>query len=236
MADRDGEKDGTQETTQETTKETAGIGDKAGDGKTGTENIRTPDALDLVWGTDEEIHSSLDQLFAFADSQATEAIAWYQKSKRGKKRYSQGTRLLAIFSTTVGGLLPIVFTAVPYFEPWSEDHDFALLGYLFLGLAGAAVALDKFFGYSHSWMRYMTTAQRLQGDLVDFRLDWERREAALRGKTPESEELVAFIDLAQTFLRSVDQAIQEETKQWLQEFSKRLAEMDQRLQEKGGGK
>jgi hypothetical protein len=43
---------------------------------------------------------------------------------------------------------------------------------LFLGVAAALIGLDKTFGYSSGWARYVLTATNIRKSLEDFRLDW----------------------------------------------------------------
>jgi low affinity Fe/Cu permease len=43
-----------------------------------------------------------------------------------------------------------------------------------LAIAVALVALDRFFGFSSAWARYMATGQAISAALNQFRLDWQK--------------------------------------------------------------
>lgn len=42
-----------------------------------------------------------------------------------------------------------------------------------LGIAAGLVMLDRFFGFSTAWVRYISTELHLRQILDEFRLDWE---------------------------------------------------------------
>jgi hypothetical protein len=63
------------------------------------------------------------------------------------------------------------------------------MGYLFLALAAAFVATDKFFGFSSGWIRYIRTGQVLMKELAEFRMDWAMLMAK-RGEPPAPKPIL----------------------------------------------
>jgi hypothetical protein len=98
-------------------------------------------------------------------------------------------------------------------------------GYLCLGLAGLALALDRFLSGSTSWMRYVGAATAIQTALEQFRLDWDKQMASLAGKTPSGADLVALINRITEFSVTVRTLVEDETKTWVAEFQANLADL-----------
>ena len=48
-----------------------------------------------------------------------------------------------------------------------------------LAIAVAMVGLDRFFGFSSAWARYMATGQAILAALNEFRLDWQQASSQL---------------------------------------------------------
>jgi hypothetical protein len=175
----------------------------------------------LSWAP-SNIIASLDAVLAFTERQAQNAINWYYTKKRPKALLSRLLRLFAIAFATAGGLIPIV-TSLPFIKQgWVLEK----WGFVALGLAAACIGLDKFFGVSSGWIRYITTAQTLQNDLSTFQLDWARLMSKVAGSPPTSSQVEELLQLARDFSSRMMQSVTQETQQWVAEFQGSIADLE----------
>lgn len=129
--------------------------------------------LQLSWEAGQ-IVTSLEALFERITEEAESAINWYLRAKRPKKCCAIWLRVGSIASVTVAGIIPILsqmFTVEgrPRIQPaWAT---------VALGVAAALVLLDRFFGFSSGWMRYIATELNLRQLNQEFQLDWEAEKA-----------------------------------------------------------
>lgn len=107
-----------------------------------------------------------------------ETIHWYIERKKWPRRFSRTLRLLAIFLVIIGGLAPLTTPYIDLFlhQIYGPTYEVGQLastwGYMALALAGSFVLMDSLFGFSTTWMRYVTTQLKLQQALYDFQMDW----------------------------------------------------------------
>lgn len=121
-------------------------------------------ALDWDSGHRKE---SIHAVYQRAEKHALETINWYLFSKKEKKFWAQNLRLGVIVLTALAGLLPI-FSEMGEFSPiWAS---------IALGLAGVLLAVDKFFGYSSAWMRFIAAEHQIRQCLHEFQIDYEMEQ------------------------------------------------------------
>jgi hypothetical protein len=188
----------------------------------------------LKWDTPQDSQISIQNLYRYAEQHAQQSIDWYLASKKSKSRWSRYLRLSAIALATLGGLAPVMLS-MGWLErepgagqSWSSSAAAIIgqLGYLWLALAAACVATDKFFGFSSGWMRYIKTAQVLMKWLAEFRLDWAMLVAKQGGGPPTDEQLQLMIQRIKEFVIAVHGQVEQETLTWIAEFQSSLAEIE----------
>lgn len=172
---------------------------------------------------------SLQGVHDYVENLAEDLAVWYQRKKKWKKRISSALRALSILLITAGGMIPLIkATWVPAAPP-NGGFDLGQLGYFFIGLGGAAIAFDRFFGFSSGWIRYITTELAIRRSLDEFRLDWARLILKLRGAEPNAEQLDELLQLCRSLAMSVRAQIEQETQSWVLEFQSNLADMEKNL-------
>ena len=184
----------------------------------------TPQAPRAILGTlpwdENSREASLEAVFRYAVGEAEEGIRWYQPRIRNKRLWAQGLRLGAIGCGTAAGLLPMVAQL-----PSMQDTVAPVWATIFLALGAAILMLDRFFGFSSGWMRFIHTEMQLKDLLESFLLDWEVARSQWAG--PPSEKQVAeMMQKVQGFLTAVHGEVRRETTQWVQEFQNALGEVD----------
>lgn len=173
----------------------------------------------LAWG-EEEASSSLEAVYDHVVGLATDAIRWYLVAKRSKKRWAQRLRVSAILGVAVAGILPVLsqISGEGTIEPaWAT-----------VVLAGAVtlVVLDRFFGFSSAWARYMSTEVAIRGTLNEFQLAWEQRLAQLSIAAVPFDVIGEMLESARAFAVKVDDLVHAETAEWVSEFSESLKEIE----------
>lgn len=188
----------------------------------------------LQWHTPEESEGSINELYRYAEANAQNAIGWYLYNKKSKSWWSRRLRLFSIFLATLGGLAPVVLSIgwlsfdTGEQQQWGSSAAAIVgqLGYLWLALAAGCIAIDKFFGFSSGWMRYMKTAQSLMNSLSEFRLDWAMMVSQLGEKSPTNDQVQLMIQKLKEFILAVDALVEQETLAWIAEFQTSLSEIE----------
>ena len=140
-----------------------------------SQDIRPGELASLDWRP-EHARQSLDVIYRHVVDNASQAINWYLRARRPKRRWAQMLRVGAIIMVAVAGVLPVlsqIFSAgssVKIQPAWAS---------VALAIAVALVALDRFFGFSSAWARYMATGQAISAALNQFRLDWQKSSCEL---------------------------------------------------------
>jgi hypothetical protein len=170
--------------------------------------------------------ASLAALRAYVEAEGLKASNWYMEHKNLKAFWSRSLRLWAIIAAAAGGLYPIgeaIFHTFYPADPKTPNNP--LLASLFVGLAAALVGVDKAFGFSTGWIRYMTTASTIRKSLEEFRMEWTLKLAEA-GPNPSPEKVLEFVQLAKRVRLAIEDQVIEETKAWASEFQNNLAQLE----------
>jgi hypothetical protein len=185
----------------------------------------------LSW-KDPDVETSLIELRRYVENEAQKQIAWYYAKMRRKAQVSTVLRFAAILLFVMGGLVPIIKATLQPDAIKNIPFDFGQAGYLLIGVAAGCVGLDRFFGYSTGWIRYITTAMAIEKSLEEYRMEWARNIAKLRGGPPNEEQLDQLIQTCETFSLAIKTQVEQETKAWVAEFQSNLTQLEKDLQAK----
>jgi hypothetical protein len=189
------------------------------------EDIQQPTLDELKWG-DAERGASLSAVYRHAVDYARESESWYAKERVPKRYWGQGLRAAAIVLGAIAAVLPVLSElstseGVPNIPPaWST---------VALAAAAALVGLDRYFGFSSAWMRFMVTGQRIASLRHRFEFHWQEARSS-SGEPPSGDELAVLLGLAQGLEAEVDDAIEKETGAWVAEFNSALEQIDRETQ------
>lgn len=175
--------------------------------------------------------ASLIEINHYVVDEAANAINWYWRRKNAQQYPSRFIRFFSWVLAAVAGIMPafaVVFKKS--LDQHYSDIDFAnpLWASLLLGLAGALIGLDKAFGFSSGWTRFVLTATTLRKCLEEFRLDWADLRARV-GHTLTAETVVPLIDRAKKFRSEIESLVLQETKEWAAEFQSNMAQMEREI-------
>ena len=192
-----------------------------------TRNIRPEEPDSIVWDSSNPA-KSLQDIRNLVELEGQKAIDWYWNAKRWKTIPSQTIQFVALVLTAAAGLVPIVIQLMKNARPPLVAFDSGPLASLFVGLAAALLGLDKAFGYSSGWTRYVLTATSMTKLLHEFRMDWVAL-AASAAIPPTMEQEVAMIQRAKEFVTTIQGMVAQETKDWATEFQSNIAQMEKDL-------
>jgi len=186
-------------------------------------NIQPAPSGSIAWDAAEPV-KSLANVGSYVDGVATTSIQWYWTNKRWKCQLSRFIQFSAVALTAAGALVPIIAHIWKAREP-SSTVDSGLWASLFVGLAAALIGLDKAFGLSSGWARYVLTATSIQKALEEFRLEWMILSAGL-SQPPKPEQVTALIQRAKEFVSTIAGMVLQETKDWVSEFQSNMAQLE----------
>src|SRR5262249_4424839 len=120
-------------------------------------NIRPVEAGRLGWNP-TDIQGSLQSVELYAETAAGKAIYWYWKNKVWKARGARAIQLGAMASTALAGLIPVLFSLFQIAPAFNTGMAASIL----VGFAAALIGVDKAFGLSTGWARYVLTATTIR--------------------------------------------------------------------------
>ena len=190
------------------------------------ENIKSDPLTSMPWkGTDPK--SSLEALFKYVEAEADKSMTWYWRKKGVKAMLSRTIQFSAVVLTALGALIPVAINLLR--GPLGLGGvDTGLWASLLVGLAAALIGVDRAFGYSSGWARYVLTATTIRKSLEEFRMDWTAISAK-SGASPTADQLEAFIARARDFIVGVQAMVLQETKDWVTEFQNSIAQLDKEI-------
>ena len=193
-----------------------------------SQDIRPAELDSLDWRP-EQARKSLDVIYEYVVGVTSQAINWYLTARRPKKRWAQRLRVAAIIMVAVAGVLPVLSQIFGSGSSVKIQPAWAAVA---LAIALALVAMDRFFGFSSAWARYMATGQAISAALNQFRFDWQKSTCQL-GDQPTQESIDHLVGLAKQLVAKTDDLVQAETLQWVKEFRETLTEIDRSAQAQG---
>jgi len=184
-----------------------------------------PELLQALSWEPEKRKEALDGLYHFVTREALKSIEWYLRNKESKRRGALFHRVGAIVMVGLAGLLPILSQLLTRGGRVVIQPAWASVAVL---LAGVLIGLDRFYGFSLSWMRYIETELRLHHHLHAFQMDWERERAVWSDELSD-DVTQRMIKHAKAFLAQIDEAVADETRGWIAEFRSTLTQLEEAM-------
>ncbi|HXB75206.1 MAG TPA: SLATT domain-containing protein [Candidatus Acidoferrales bacterium] len=191
-------------------------------------DIRPRPTVEVMWVNTDPVQS-LREVRKAVEEEAQKAIGWYWTNKRWKCNLSRAIQFFALALTAVAGIASIVVqvlrnsgVSIP------PTFDSGPIASLCVGLAASLIGLDKAFGFSSGWTRYVLTATSMTKLLHEFRMDWVALIAVAKDP-PGPEQQAVLIQRAKDFVSTIQSMVLQETKDWAIEFQSNMAQMEKDL-------
>ena len=196
-------------------------------------NISFPKPPTPDW-SEGKVESSLQELFDHCIKRGGNAIDWYTSAKSKNRFWARALRMGAIILVAVGGVLPMLSEMVSNGNGPADPDAIGIppgLSAVAFAVAGMLVILDRFFGYSSAWMRYVLTEAKIQTMLEAFAVGWQMERSSWQAPVPTAEERKKLVQRADVFLSELRKTIEAETAAWAEEFKSALNEIDKKAKE-----
>ncbi|GEM_PF-1724376 len=167
------------------------------------------------------MNPQIKDLYDFALDNAKRSIDWYTKNSKPKRRFSKISRWYSIIILGLASVAPIL-KATGIIK---GAFDISSWGYLLLAIAGILMLLDRFGGFSTSWMRYITAQLEIDKAQEAFRFKWAQNTFGLNWDTLTPAKAVELLGHIEAFNSSVNMIIENETNAWITEFKSNLTEL-----------
>ena len=170
---------------------------------------------EVAWGAGD-YRDGLETVYRWVEGEAVRSIGWYLAEKRGKAVFSRLLRVVAVVAATAGAALPFVVRDGSTGFEW---------GYFSLAVAAGAMAMDRFFGFSTAWMRYMTAELEIQERLQELRFTWARIQLDQAGRPLTADEAREVLTVLANAAAGIADELRRETLSWAEEFQANVSEL-----------
>lgn len=176
-------------------------------------------------GDKVKLEDYLTSIYNYTVKKTQGNINWYISAALPNKFWARVTRLGAIIFVALGGISPLAIAA---FLDGKVSADFvAQISYIFIGIAAFLIGVDKFFGFSASWMRFTTTQISLETLLAKFRYDWAIESVKICDK-PDKDSCNPLLTLVKKFVTDVQSKMEMETSEWATDLRNNLIDIEKK--------
>jgi hypothetical protein len=189
---------------------------------------------ELMGKSEEDRRNYLKSASKFAELRTQEAIEWYIRKKRPMRKKARILRFSAITFGAFGVLIP--FISISKIIPDTINFNWIEIGYISLGIAVSCISLDKYFGYSSSWIRFIMVSLTLQKLLAKFQYDWAILNSDAIDHPCDANTCKNMLSTIQAFMLEVLSELEKEATEWANEYRNSLAEMEKSTREQSDKK
>jgi hypothetical protein len=188
-----------------------------------SQDLTTRHLPPLSWQTGQ-VSESLTKLRDYAVGSVMESIVWYQNSKRPKRRAGRALRFLAIVLGSLAGMIPVLAQLLT-----RDGHTYLnpLWSAIAIAMAATLVLVDKFYGCTSAWVRYLLAELELQELQKSFTFEWESARLTAQHPEPTLEQAVAMLLSCRKFLLAAHGVVRDETQKWAAEFQSLLRDLEE---------
>lgn len=186
-------------------------------------DLKSTDFPALHWEAGK-LAEPLDQLCAYAKGQAQQSIDWYFRKRQFRRYFCRFFRLSVILLTAFAGLLSAIN------EILGKEHALhSLWAAVALGIAATLLLLDRFYGFTSGWIRFLLTARQLIDALEAFHFEVEQQKLSWGGLEPNPEQAATLLEQIRQFHEKTLGIVNDETKAWAAEFTDVLQQIDNQV-------
>lgn len=187
-------------------------------------NINTLSLPEFDWSTDKR-KDSLQQLYKAVCSKLDNSIGWYETKRDSKRAFTWILRLGAIIFGLIAAIQPTLAEIFRTVEGELFRPGIATIAAL---VAGFLLMLDRLFGASSAWMRYMLADLALKELREEFGMTFGLEMAALAEEAaPSLDQTKHVYQAIQGILTRANQILRDETNQWKAEFQSALQQAEE---------
>jgi len=171
----------------------------------------------------ENLDQDLRELTLYAMDYARQFRDYYRNSANYKRSWAKILRIIAIISTALGGLLPVLSQILAK-DDINLEPAWATVA---ITIAVTAIGLDRFFGFSSAWMRFITTEIKINSKIEQIKLNIENERFSWQGAAPDFDGAKTMINHITLFINEVSQIVKDETNTWMMEFQNSIQKFNE---------
>jgi hypothetical protein len=147
---------------------------------------------------------------------------WYKDNVKKKTLPSKVIRFASIILIGLGGIFPLI------------GGSFKDYGYISIATAGVLLFLDRFFGFSSGWIRYILIEMEIGKRKKEFEIKWriEMAKIDLRNAEITIENAIELMNMLKDFSCQIEELVMQETNTWAAEFQSNISELQKMASEK----
>jgi hypothetical protein len=172
---------------------------------------------------------SIQETYDKTIEKAINASTWYRVNIKGKRKSSRGIRFFSIMLFGLGGIIPLI-NAIILENKW--QMSILNYGYIAVAFAGTLLLLDKFFGFSTAWIRYIKAEMDISKKTKEFELKWKIETYGKNLELLPEEEAKELLRMLSDFLMTIEEIVMEETNKWEMEFQTNISELQKSIDSK----
>jgi hypothetical protein len=176
-------------------------------------DLERPNLPQLGWDRDSRA-ASLTTVFEHAVGLSVKAEEWYAVKRPAKRAAGRMLRVATVILGAIAAVIPILSEITTTNGKPAVAPGWAAVS---LAVAAALITLDRFFGFSSGWMRFMQAEMQLTRIRHTFEYVWNSLRSSSQDP-PDDAQLKAYLKLAEDFVIAVDRIVAAETTAWIKEF------------------
>jgi SMODS and SLOG-associating 2TM effector domain 2 len=168
-------------------------------------------------GSPADKHKALNDIYEYVERYAATQWNWYKAKTRLNSRrvLSLWIRVPSLLFFLLGGLCPLLPAETV------NKNLYMQWGYFLIALGAGFLLLDRRFGVSSSWMRFIMSPLQIGRHLNIFRTSWTKTRLLAANSPDEAAQLLS---IAEETLLAIHNIVIAETNAWSTEFDSNLAQ------------
>jgi len=186
-------------------------------------DLRPAEAAAFSWADGQRL-DSLKKLRDVVAEKIDVTAGWYMRGKKGRRIFGRFARVGAMVLATLAAAQPTISGMYR-----SQNHFWVQPGIatIFALTAAALLLLDRFFGASTGWVRYMTAGLALNDLRDEFENAWRLETATWGEQEPTVDQTKHSVSLLYGFILRVNEIVRTETDAWKAEFQSALQQVEE---------
>jgi hypothetical protein len=181
-------------------------------------NLTAAQLPEVDWSAADH-RSAAAILYRWTEAAAISTLNWYLLEKKSKARWSRSLRILSVLFIAAGGIAPLISVA-------TDNTAYAFWRYPILGLGAACIGLDRAFGFSSSWMRYLGASAMIEKILIEYQLKWASLTVTWKSNAIDIDQTHQAIAEIRSFAGQLSEVVSEETETWIADFRGHVSRLE----------
>ena len=176
-------------------------------------------AFDGIWDWDPQTTpQQVKELYRTVLALVDDKIRWYHRWRRSRGRLAKTIRVIAVMLMAFSTLMPYGAAVDP-----KNATVYLSVGYCLVGLGAGLLLIDRFYGLSNSWVRFVLTGMDLENMRNAFVEHWQILFVNSLPLTKKS--FGNLVNALLAFQESFHGVVKAETETWAREFQQNMKDL-----------